>query len=178
MGAMIARALVCVLLLLSISLTTLTLPSNTSSRPRATHSAKEQKSRASNSNSMALDHFIGRWLEEKKESFACLADALGLSGEQRAFFENSKSELSYQRNGDTWTIAVGIVGVPQNTTFTFKLGETYDSTNIDGSPLKSVIRQDGNRLVERHENQGQRNFVMDIVREVHNDLMNATTTIG
>ncbi|KAI8778960.1 fatty acid-binding protein muscle, partial [Biomphalaria glabrata] len=101
-----------------------------------------------------------------------------LSGEQRAFFENSKSELSYQRNGDTWTIAVGIVGVPQNTTFTFKLGETYDSTNIDGSPLKSVIRQDGNRLVERHENQGQRNFVMDIVREVNNDLMNATTTIG
>lgn len=127
---------------------------------------------------MALDQFVGKWLEDKKEGFACLADALGLSPEQRAFFENSQSELSYQRDGDTWTIQVGIVGVPQNTTFTFKLGETYDSTNIDGSPLKSVIRQDGDRLVEKHENHGQRTFVMDIVREVNNDVMNATTTIG
>ncbi|XP_059139985.1 fatty acid-binding protein, heart-like isoform X2 [Physella acuta] len=127
---------------------------------------------------MALDKFVGRWLEEKKEGFSCLADALGLSGEQRAFFENSQSELSYKRDGDAWTIQVGIVGVPQSTTFTFKLGETYDSTNIDGSPLKSVIQQDGDRLVEKHENQGQRSFVMDIVREVNDNIMNATATIG
>ncbi|BFZ20180.1 hypothetical protein BsWGS_23219 [Bradybaena similaris] len=127
---------------------------------------------------MALDQFVGKWLEEKKEGFQHLADALGLTGEQRAFFENSQSELSYSRNGDTWTIEVGIVGVSQKTTFTFKLGEIYDSKNIDGSPLKSVIRQDGARLVERHESTGQRQFVMDIVRETTGDTMNAKTTIG
>lgn len=107
-----------------------------------------------------------------------MADALGLSGEQRAFFENSQSELSYNREGDTWTIQVGIVGVPSSTTFTFKMGESYNSTNIDGSPLKSVIRQDGSRLVERHESTGERQFVMDIVRQVDGDTMQATTSIG
>ncbi|GFN73562.1 fatty acid-binding protein, brain, partial [Plakobranchus ocellatus] len=101
-----------------------------------------------------------------------------LSGDQRGFFENSQSQLTYTRDHDTWTIQVGIVGVPQTTTFTFKMGETYDSTNIDGSPLKSIIRQDGDTLVERHESTGPRHFVMDIVREVTGDTMLATTSIG
>jgi len=127
---------------------------------------------------MSLDHFVGKWLEEKKKGFECLADALGLTEEQRTFFENSQSELSYSQDGDTWTIQVGIVGVPQKTTFTFKMGETYDSTNIDGSPLKSVIRQEGTKLLERHESCGPRKFVMDIVREVEGDTMNAKTSIG
>uniref|UniRef100_A0A0B6YRA5 Lipocalin/cytosolic fatty-acid binding domain-containing protein n=1 Tax=Arion vulgaris TaxID=1028688 RepID=A0A0B6YRA5_9EUPU len=127
---------------------------------------------------MSVDHFVGRWLEEKKEGFHCLASALGLSDEQKTFFENSQSELSYARDGNTWTIQVGIVGVPQKTTFTFKMGESYSSTNIDGSPLKSVVRQDGGRLIEKHESSGQRKFVMDIEREVTGDTMNATTSIG
>ncbi|CAG5126437.1 unnamed protein product [Candidula unifasciata] len=127
---------------------------------------------------MSLDQFVGTWVEAKKEGFHGLAAALGLSDEQRTFFENSQSQLTYERDGDTWTIHVGIVGIPQTTTFTFKMGQLYDSTNIDGSPLKSVIRQDGSRLVERHESNGQRTFVMDIVRDVSGDTMNATTSIG
>ncbi|BFZ05606.1 hypothetical protein BsWGS_08645 [Bradybaena similaris] len=127
---------------------------------------------------MSLDQFVGRWVEDKKEGFHGLAAALGLSDEQRTFFEHSQSELSYEKDGDTWTIHVGIVGMPHKTTFTFKMGEMYDSTNIDGSPLKSVIRQDGSRLVERHESDGSRKFVMDIVRDVSGAIMNATTSIG
>lgn len=127
---------------------------------------------------MSAEVFAGKWLEEKKEGFTCLADALGLSGEQRAFFETSQSCLSYTCAGDAWTIQVGIVGVPHSTTFTFRMGEVYDSCNIDGSPLKSVIRQDGGQLVERHESTGERQFVMDIVRQVDGDVMQVRTSIG
>jgi len=134
--------------------------------------------RSIHTNMSVEQQFAGKWLEEKKEGFQCLADALGLSAEQRAFFSNSQSELSYSCCGDTWTIQVGIVGVPHSTTFSFRMGEVYDSTNIDGSPLKSVIRQEGSKLVERHESTGDRHFIMDIVRQVEGDLMQATTSIG
>ncbi|CAG5132084.1 unnamed protein product, partial [Candidula unifasciata] len=96
----------------------------------------------------------------------------------RSFFENSRSELIYSRNGDSWTIQVGVVGSPQRSSYTFKFGEPYQSNNIDGSPLKGVVRQEGSRLVERHESIGPNNFVMDIVREVQGDIMKSWTSVG
>uniref|UniRef100_A0A0B7A182 Lipocalin/cytosolic fatty-acid binding domain-containing protein n=1 Tax=Arion vulgaris TaxID=1028688 RepID=A0A0B7A182_9EUPU len=126
---------------------------------------------------MGVDKFLGEWLEEKKEGFDDVADAIGLSGEKRAFFKNSRSQLTYTRDGDIWSLASGIFGFTRGITHSFRLGESFNTENIDGTPLESLINTDGSRLIERHESLGQKRYTMDIVREVNNNAMFATTTI-
>jgi hypothetical protein len=60
-----------------------------------------------------------------------------LPQEKLEFYKQAKTELTYSREGDQWTIIVGVVGVPIGThTFHFQFGQPYDSVNIDGTPLK------------------------------------------
>ena len=61
----------------------------------------------------------------------------GLSADKVEFYKQAKTEITYSRDGDQWTINVGIVGIPNGSrVFKFVLGQPYDSVNIDGTPLK------------------------------------------
>ena len=61
----------------------------------------------------------------------------GLSADKVEFYKPAKTEITYSRDGDQWTINVGIVGIPNGSrVFKFSLGQPYDSVNIDGTPLK------------------------------------------
>ncbi|XP_076454601.1 fatty acid-binding protein, adipocyte-like [Babylonia areolata] len=128
---------------------------------------------------MSMDDFIGRWVEDKKEGFEQLAQSIGLSPDKVEFYKSSKTEIAYSRDGDQWTINVGIMGNPDvSRVFHFVLGQPYDSVNIDGTPLKSIIRFDGGGFVEQHKEAGSKEAEMSILRKVNGDKMEVQTTMG
>ncbi|XP_041369084.1 fatty acid-binding protein, adipocyte-like [Gigantopelta aegis] len=120
---------------------------------------------------MALDCFLGKWREETKDGFDDLAEAIGLPGDKKEFYKSAKTEISYTKDGELWTINVGYTGVPNGRVFKFKLGEPYDSANLDGSPMKSVITADGSKFLEKHTGTALNQAQMDIERWVEGDTM-------
>ncbi|XP_025113923.1 fatty acid-binding protein, liver-like [Pomacea canaliculata] len=128
---------------------------------------------------MSLDSFIGKWVESGKEGFEQLAQTIGLPADKLEFYKQAKTEITYTRDGDQWTINVGIVGVPNGSrVFNFVMGQPYDSVNIDGTPLKSVITFEGGAFVEQHKEAGPREAEMSIVRKVNGNTMEVQTTVG
>ncbi|GFS16053.1 hypothetical protein ElyMa_001463400 [Elysia marginata] len=85
---------------------------------------------------------------------------------QKVFTENAEESKQTNYELDGHDGANGIEAVPD------------DAPEPDGEKHCSIIRQEGDTLVERHESTGPRNFVMDIVREVTGGTMLATTSIG
>ena len=59
----------------------------------------------------------------------------GLEADKKAFFKQAKTEITYAKDGDVWTITVGMQG-KDHIPFSFKLGDPYDSISLDGSKLK------------------------------------------
>lgn len=128
---------------------------------------------------MSLDDFIGKWVEDKKEGFEPFAHSIGLPQDKLEFYKQAKTEISYSRDGDQWTINVGILGVPNGSrVFKFVMGQPYDSVNIDGTPLKSVITFEGGSFVEQHKEVGPKETEMSITRKVSGNTMEVQTTMG
>lgn len=128
---------------------------------------------------MSLDDFIGKWVENKKEGFEPFAQSIGLPQDKLEFYLQAKTEISYSRDGDQWTINVGILGVPNGSrVFKFVMGQPYDSVNIDGTPLKSVITFEGGSFVEQHKEVGPKETEMSITRNVSGNTMEVQTTMG
>lgn len=128
---------------------------------------------------MSLDAFLGKWVEDKKEGFEQLAESIGLDKGKMEFYKQAKTEITYARDGDQWTINVGISGIPNGSReFHFVLGQPYDSVNIDGTPLKSIIKFDGSGFVEQHKEVGSKESEMSILRKVDGNKMEVQTTMG
>ncbi|KAL8600850.1 hypothetical protein ACOMHN_056508 [Nucella lapillus] len=126
-----------------------------------------------------MDAFLGHWVEDKKEGFEQMAQSIGLPQDKMQFYLSARTEIAYSRDGDQWTINVGIVGIPNGTkVFQFVLGQPYDSVNIDGTPLKSIIEFDGSGFVEKHNEVGHNEAQMSILRKVSGDKMEVQTTMG
>nr|KAG5694562.1 hypothetical protein BaRGS_032507 [Batillaria attramentaria] len=111
----------------------------------------------------------------KNKYTTCMLDLklnIGLAADKLEFYKQAKTEITYSKDGDQWTINVGIVGVPNGSrVFKFVLGEPYDSVNIDGTPLKSVITFEGGAFVEQHKEVGPKESEMSIIRRVNGDTM-------
>lgn len=63
----------------------------------------------------------------------------GLAADKKQMYHDARTAISYAVSGDTVTINVGLVGAPGGREFTFKLGEHYDSADLDGSPMKVTV---------------------------------------
>lgn len=125
-----------------------------------------------------VEAFIGSWREEEKTGYDEMANALGLPVEKREFFKNARTEITYSKDGDQWTINVGMQGIPDKRTFQFKLGEHYESASLDGSPLKSVMTADGDRFLEKHVDESMNGMEMHIARHIEGDKMIVNTSVG
>lgn len=123
-----------------------------------------------------LQHFVGSWQETEKEGFEEMATALGLPADKKQMYQDARTAISYAVSGDTVTINVGLVGAPGGREFTFKLGENYDSADLDGSPMKSLVNLEGDKLVEKHTNQNLHGAEMNITRWIEGDKMMVQTT--
>ncbi|WAR31580.1 FABP7-like protein [Mya arenaria] len=125
-----------------------------------------------------MEAFIGSWREEEKEGYEEMATALGLPAEKKDFFKNARTEITYRGAGDFWEIDVGMQGVPQKRTFKFKPGEQYESASLDGSPMKSVVTVDGDKLVEKHTDDNLNGMDMNITRNIEGGKMIVETQVG
>lgn len=63
----------------------------------------------------------------------------GLPADKKQMYQDARTAISYAVSGDTVTINVGLVGAHGGREFTFKLGENYDSADLDGSPMKVSV---------------------------------------
>ncbi|XP_046330692.1 fatty acid-binding protein, liver-like [Haliotis cracherodii] len=125
---------------------------------------------------MSLDGFIGKWQEESKEGFDEFAASIGLTSDKTAFYKSSKTVISYNKDGDVWIIDVGVADVPNGRQFRFKMGEPYESANLDGTPMKSVINAQDGRFLETHKIAEMENE-MQIMRQLQDSgKMLVTTT--
>ncbi|KAK6194899.1 hypothetical protein SNE40_000434 [Patella caerulea] len=125
---------------------------------------------------MSLDNFIGQWEEEKKDGFEDFAKVIGLPNDKTQWYSQAQTEIAYSREGDEWVIKVGVKGIPNGRVFRFKLGEPYDSADIDGSPMKSLIQACGNQFKEKHAASSLQGEEMEIVRWIENDKMIVETS--
>lgn len=64
---------------------------------------------------------------------------LGIPPKKAEMYKQARTSISYGKDGDLWEINVGIIGAQSNKTFKFKLGEEYNSQDLDGSPMKVSI---------------------------------------
>ncbi|XP_056013238.1 fatty acid-binding protein, brain-like isoform X2 [Ostrea edulis] len=118
-----------------------------------------------------IQQFVGSWEETTKEGFEEMASALGLPPEKKQMYSDAKTTISYAISGDSVTINVGLVGVPGSRQFTFKLGEPYDSADLDGSPMKSLVNLEGDKLIEKHTNNNLQGAEMNIQRWIDGQTM-------
>ncbi|XP_060071212.1 cellular retinoic acid-binding protein 2-like [Ylistrum balloti] len=127
-----------------------------------------------------LSGFVGKWQEKEKRGFDDMAKKLGLNEVRTEMYKKTETVIEYKQNGDKWVMEVGILAGPPPTSYTFKLGEPYDSKDIDESPMKSLVKSNGNTFEEEHtfEDGPMKNNKMDIKREIENEQMKVTTTLG
>lgn len=71
--------------------------------------------------------------------FSPIDSFTGLAADKKQMYHDARTAISYAVSGDTVTINVGLVGAPGGREFTFKLGEHYDSADLDGSPMKVTV---------------------------------------
>ncbi|XP_067662361.1 fatty acid-binding protein, heart-like [Haliotis asinina] len=124
---------------------------------------------------MSLDSFIGKWQEECKQGFDEFAASIGLASDKTTFYKCSKTVISYNKDGDEWIIDVGVADVPNGRQFRFKIGEPYDSANLDGTPMKSVITAKDGKFLETHKMAEMENE-MQIERQIQDSGKMLVTT--
>ncbi|WAR31582.1 FABP5-like protein [Mya arenaria] len=122
--------------------------------------------------------FMGSWREEEKEGYEEMVTALGLPEENKEFFKNARTKITCRRDGDVWEIDVGMHGVPHTRTFRFKPGEQYELASLDGSPMKSVVTVDGDKLQEKHIDDNLHGMDMNITRYIDGEKMIVETQVG
>ncbi|OWF52604.1 fatty acid-binding protein homolog 6-like [Mizuhopecten yessoensis] len=127
-----------------------------------------------------LSVFVGEWEELKKDGFDEMASALGLPADKIGMYKEAKTTIDYVLEGDTWKINVGRKGDPASAkTFKFKLGEGYESADLDGTPMQSLVKADGPTLNEEHTfGEGRlKGAQMAITRWIEGDNMMVKTAM-
>lgn len=87
---------------------------------------------------------------------------------------NTTPTVSLKKNTDNDTYTLLTESTFKNTEITFKLGEPFDETTLDGREVKSVVTMDGNTLV--HKQGGDKPST--ITRVFTDKDMVATMTVG
>lgn len=79
--------------------------------------------------------------------------------------------IELTQNGDEYTLTSQ--STFKNTAITFKLGEEFEEETPDGRTVKTVITQDGNKLVQVQKGQKE----TTIIREFNEDEVKMTLTV-
>ncbi|XP_060079144.1 uncharacterized protein LOC132558576 [Ylistrum balloti] len=95
------------------------------------------------------DKFLAKWRADRTTytDFEATMDAMKLDIQTRTAFKKLEGTLEYQKNGDMWT-AVAKIGELPTRIFTYKLGQEIEAQGLDGFPLKTVSRLEGDTLIE------------------------------
>lgn len=80
--------------------------------------------------------------------------------------------IELTQNGDEYTITSQ--STFKNTTTTFKLGQEFEEETADGRKVKSVVTQDGNKLIQVQKGEKE----TTIIREFNDDEVKMVSSMG
>lgn len=93
-------------------------------------------------------------------------EATGVQTEERVLMRQVKPDMEYTEDEDVWTMTIY---VPKMTkVIKFKLGEEFNNTTLNGTPIKSTITLIGKTL---HEKFMADTGIVNLTREVNGDEM-------
>lgn len=105
------------------------------------------------------------------ENFEEIMKALGVGLVVRKMGNAASPVIELTQNGDEYTLTSQ--STFKNSTITFKLGEEFEEETPDGRKVKSLITQDGNKLI--HIQKGDKET--KIIREFSEDEVKMTLTV-
>ncbi|XP_021925689.1 fatty acid-binding protein, muscle-like isoform X2 [Zootermopsis nevadensis] len=105
------------------------------------------------------------------ENFDEVMKALGVGLVVRKVGNSVSPVIELTQNGDEYTITSQ--STFKNTTTTFKLGQEFEEETADGRKVKSVVTQDGNKLIQVQKGEKE----TTIIREFNDDEVKMTLTV-
>ncbi|KDR16278.1 fatty acid-binding protein, muscle-like isoform X1 [Zootermopsis nevadensis] len=105
------------------------------------------------------------------EKFDEYMKALGVGLVVRKVGNSVSPVIELTQNGDEYTITSQ--STFKNTTTTFKLGQEFEEETADGRKVKSVVTQDGNKLIQVQKGEKE----TTIIREFNDDEVKMTLTV-
>ena len=109
---------------------------------------------------------------EKSENFDEYMKELGVGLVLRKMGNSVSPTVELTKDGDNYTFTT--TSTFKTSTINFKLGEEFDEETLDGRKVKSVLKFDGNKLVQ--EQKGDKPST--IIREFNDSELVTTLTIG
>lgn len=99
-----------------------------------------------------MAQFNGKWEIECSENFGDYMTAIGVDADKQADaqkFLGDGSKLTYDisNSGNDWVFKITTAAGEKEVKFT--LGTEFDTTTLDGRPVKAVFSMDGDTLVEK-----------------------------
>jgi hypothetical protein len=94
-----------------------------------------------------MDAFIGKWHMESSENFEEYMKAVGVSVVTRKIAANLKPNYVISAEPDNF-FNLRTESTFKNSDMKFRLGEEFDETTSDGRKCKSVVRLEGNTLIQ------------------------------
>lgn len=93
--------------------------------------------------------FDGKYKLVDSENFEEYMKAIGVPEELMSLANDPKAETAVKQDGDKYLIQ--LTGSGRIAELNFKLGEEFDEVTPHGTPAKTVITRDGNRLIQRQK---------------------------
>merc|ERR1711872_297382 len=119
------------------------------------------------------DAVVGTWEIAGSEGLEPMLKSLGMDDEHVARMTGTTHTVEYKKEGDSWHVITSVPGRGVIRDMTLKIGEPYDSMTITRDPCKSVVTQEGEKMVEKQTG-GPVDFT--IVREMEGEQMKVTLT--
>ncbi|KAH9487769.1 Fatty acid-binding protein, brain [Bulinus truncatus] len=128
------------------------------------HSRKEAR--------LIMDAFCGAWKVQLDKSTGVeeFGRLFGWTEEKAKQYSSLQYTVEYTDDGKRCVVDYGV----QKLEFTFKLGEQFEYTGIDGLKAKCTPALDGNKLIENFETDS--GLAWKTVREVNGSTMTAVST--
>ncbi|XP_013147197.1 PREDICTED: fatty acid-binding protein-like [Papilio polytes] len=86
------------------------------------------------------------YVHERDDNFDGFIASLGLPEDKVERLKNYKPNHKLEKNGDTYTMSS--LSESRNHIITFKLGEEFDETVVEGRTAKTTFTLDGNTLTQ------------------------------
>ncbi|BHF80880.1 Fatty acid-binding protein, heart [Sparganum proliferum] len=116
-----------------------------------------------------MQAFYGSWKLESSDDVSVLAKRLGAEIPKEKLAQMADSSLAFSPGADADHHNMQVKVGPTTRDTTFKLGEKFDHTTLDGRPVTMTIRLDGNKLTIDQE--GERTMHIEIVVDGNNLTM-------
>ncbi|XP_021358097.1 fatty acid-binding protein-like [Mizuhopecten yessoensis] len=124
-----------------------------------------------------VEQFLNKWKADitSYRNFDEVMDAMQLDPMARKVFKERAGTLEYQLDGDTWTALAGVEGLGVRK-YVYKLGEEIEGIGLDGVPLKTKSRLEGDALIENSTSQ-KYGIPNTITRRVKGDILECTLLV-